>query len=124
MNNSFSIKKLVKSFSYAFSGLKAVIQSEQNFRVHLVAAFFALLLGIVLKVSGSELLVIVLCIAAVMATELVNTAIEKLCDFVSPEKRATIKIIKDLSAAAVLIVSAGALIAGLIIFIPRVLLLL
>ena len=103
-------------------GLSAAARTEQNMRVHIAAAMLAILLGIFLKVTATEWLVIVWCIGAVVGMELVNTAVEKLCDFVSPEKRPEIKLVKDLSAAAVLVISLAALIAGLIIFVPRILL--
>lgn len=96
------------------------MSSEQNLRIHLIAAFFAVLLAFLLNVSQTEFVVIIVCIAAVIGMELMNTAIERLCDFVAPERHPTIKIIKDASAAAVLVVAIGALVAGLIIFIPRV----
>ncbi|MCH5599113.1 diacylglycerol kinase [Niabella ginsengisoli] len=120
MNAPFSIKKLIKSFGYAFSGLKAAIRSEQNFRVHLFSACVAIALGVFLHISSMEFVIIIICIGIVMAAELMNTTIEKLCDFISPQYHERIKIIKDLAAAAVLLVAIAALIVGLIIFLPRI----
>ncbi|MGE9310351.1 diacylglycerol kinase family protein [Niabella sp. CJ426] len=111
---------MLKSFGYAVSGLIAVVKSEQNFRVHLVSAVLAIALGFGLGISGAEWGLIIACIAAVMGAETMNTAIEKLCDVVSPQYHDKIKTVKDLAAAAVLIVSIGALITGGIIFIPRI----
>ncbi|MGJ7033308.1 diacylglycerol kinase [Niabella hirudinis] len=68
-----------------------------------------------------EWLIIIICIVGVMGLELVNTAIEKVCDQVHAEKHPGIKYIKDVSAAAVLVVAAGAFVTGLVIFLPRLL---
>ena len=110
---------MLKSFGYAVSGLRAVVKSEQNFRVHLVSAVLAIALGLGLGISGAEWGLVIACIAAVMGAEAMNTAIEKLCDVVSPQYHDKIKTVKDLAAAAVLIISAGALVTGGIIFIPH-----
>lgn len=111
---------MLRSFGYAVSGLRTVARSEQNFRIHLLLAALAILLGWGLSISMLEWVLIIGCIAAVMGAETMNTAIEKLCDIVSPQYHDKIKVVKDLAAAAVLIVSIGALITGGIIFIPRI----
>jgi diacylglycerol kinase len=120
MSQRFSLKKMLKSFAYAMSGLRSVLRSEQNFRIHLLAAGLAILLGIALHITKIEWIWIVACISAVMGAEIMNTAIENLCDFVSPQYHEKIKVVKDLAAAAVLIVSLGALVTGCIIFLPRI----
>ena len=119
MDRPFSLKKLLRSLGYAVNGLKAAFRTEQNFRLHTMAALLAVLLSFFLKITAYEWLIIILCIVGVMALELVNTSIEKICDRISPEKHPQIKYIKDAAAAAVLIVAAGAFIAGLVIFLPR-----
>ncbi|MBZ4190424.1 diacylglycerol kinase [Niabella beijingensis] len=119
--SGFSVKKLVKGFGYAGSGLKAAFLSEQNFRVHVVAAVLVVLMGAVFDVHAFEWLILIICVVMVMGMELLNTAVEKLCDRIMPEKDPGIRYIKDVSAAAVLVVAIGAAAAGLIIFIPRLL---
>ncbi|WP_300598379.1 diacylglycerol kinase family protein [Niabella sp.] len=119
MRGLLSFKKLFRSFGYAARGLKAAFKTEQNFRVHTIAALLAILLACLFRVTGYEWALIVLCIIAVTGAELINTAIERICDLVQPEKDARVQYIKDVSAAAVLLVAAGALIIGLLIFIPR-----
>ncbi|MBO9620516.1 MAG: diacylglycerol kinase family protein [Niabella sp.] len=121
---SSSLKKILRSFQYAFNGMREVVRSELNFRIHLAAAVLIVLVCALLGVSKMEWLLIIACISIVMAMELINTAIEKLCDFVAPEKRPAIKIIKDLSAAAVLVAAIGALVVGLIIVLPKIIALL
>lgn len=66
-----------------------------------------------------EFIVVILCIAMVMAAEMINTAIEQICDRVTRERDAEIKTIKDISAGAVLITAIAAIVCGLIIFVPK-----
>ncbi|MBO9593323.1 MAG: diacylglycerol kinase family protein [Niabella sp.] len=120
MGHPFSLKKLLRSVGYAVSGLKTAFRSEQNFRIHAVAALTVVLLAFIFRVTVYEWGIIILCISAVTGAELINTAIEKICNLVHPQTDARVKQIKDISAAAVLLVAAGALIVGLLIFIPRV----
>lgn len=117
----FSVKARLKSFTYAFQGWKVLIGEEHNARIHLGAAIMAIIAGAILKISSLEWIIIVLAIALVFAAEAFNSAIEYLCNFVSPQYHELIKKIKDLSALAVLFIAAGALISGLIIFLPKIL---
>lgn len=120
MRRRVSLKKLLRSFGYAASGLKAAFRLEQNFRVHVVAALIVVLLAFVFRVTVYEWGLIILCISAVAGAELFNTSVEKICDLVYPETDPRVKHIKDISAAAVLLITAGAFIVGLLVFIPRV----
>jgi diacylglycerol kinase len=123
MNNSdkFSIRKRIKSFSYAFNGIINLIKSEHNARIQLIAMLFVVLLGILFKINISEWISIAIVVGLVFIAELFNTAIEKLSDIVSPEWNKKIGNIKDYSAAAVLISAIISLIVGCLIFIPRLL---
>ena len=118
-NNKFSISQRLKSFVYAFNGLKILLREEHNARIHLLVAMLAVVLGFVLEISQGEWLAVVLCIGLVMALELVNSAIENLADFVSPEKQELIKKTKDLAAGAVLSGAICAFVIGAIIFLPK-----
>lgn len=118
--NKFSIADRVKSFGYAFNGLKILISEEHNSRVHIFAAICAVVGGFLLRISLIEWTVIVFAIGLVFALELINSAIENICDFVSPQKHATIKKVKDMAAAAVLVGTCSSLIIGVIIFLPKV----
>jgi diacylglycerol kinase len=117
----FSIRKRLKSFEYAINGLKILIIEEHNSRIHLLAAFIALIAGFLLKISLTEWIAIIFSIGLVLTFEIINSSIENFADFISPEQHNVIKKIKDLSAAAVLISAITALIIGLIIFIPKIL---
>lgn len=111
----------MKSFQHAIRGLISAVRTEPNFRFHLVAAVITVAAGLLLHVSASEWLLLIFCIAMVTGFELFNTAIEELCNHVTPTEHPAIKQIKDLAAAAVLVVSIASLIVGLIIFLPKLL---
>ena len=107
------------AFGPAIKGLRISLRTERNVQLHLLAVAFAVILGFLLNISPLEWLIILLFFGLVLGLELINTAIEKLSDVVQPEKDDRIGIIKDTSAAAVLWASIMALIAGIIIFIPK-----
>lgn len=110
---------IFRSFGYAWKGIRSALRSERNFQFHLFTTLFVCLLGFILQLSTAEWVAIVLCIGLVLTAELLNTAIEKVVDLISPEWNEKAGCIKDIAAGAVLIASATALITGLIIFIPK-----
>lgn len=109
------------SFKFAFQGLLSLVKNEHNARIHLLATILAIVLGIVMKISVTEWALLTIVIGLVFISELFNTAIEKLADFVHPEWNDQIKKVKDYAAAAVFISAIIALVAGGLIFIPRIL---
>ena len=119
----FSIIKRLKSFTFALNGLKILILEEHNARIHLVAAILVIISGILLKISNAEWVAVTFSIGLVFALETINSAIENLADFVSPEKNDQIKKVKDLSAGPVFIGAITALFIGLIVFIPKLIML-
>ncbi|MBQ7792799.1 MAG: diacylglycerol kinase family protein [Clostridia bacterium] len=117
----FSIRKFVKSFSYAFFGICEVFHKEQNFKVHCLIGLVALLLGWFFHISATEWCFLIVVIALVLASEMVNTAIENLCDVAEPNQNEIIRVVKDISAGMVLICALGALGVGVVIFLPKLL---
>jgi diacylglycerol kinase (ATP) len=115
----FSIIARLNSFKYAFNGLKLFFQYDHNGRLHLFAALIAILFSWLLHISKLEWIAILMVITVVMVTEIINAAIEKLADVVSPEYHPKIKIVKDLAAGAVLMTAFLALAVGAMIFIPK-----
>lgn len=123
MNNKKNgFKKCLKSFGYAFTGLFELIKSEPNARIHLTATIFAVLAGFTLRITNAEWCIVSLAIALVWAAEAFNTVIEKLVDHIFPEYHETARVAKDISAGAVLVCAIAALICGLIIFLPKLVL--
>jgi diacylglycerol kinase len=117
-NRKFAI---LQSFGYAMAGLIKAFLLENNMKIHVLAAIVSVVLGVWLHISFLEWAMIVICIAMVISFELMNTAVEKICDRISKDIHPLTKFIKDVSAAAVLVVSIASLAAGLLIFIPKLL---
>lgn len=115
--------RLVRSFRYAGEGIAALFAHEANAKIHLCAAICVIIAGFVFRISSVEWCIISLCIGGVFMAEGFNTAIEKLCDKVSPERDPLIKVAKDVSAGAVLLFVFAAIACGLIIFLPKLTLL-
>lgn len=112
------------SVRFACEGIISFLKTEKNGQRQLLFGGLAISLGLFLSLSKTEWLAVCCCITAVIAAEMFNTAIEKLCDLVTTEIRPEIKLIKDVSAGAVLVVSLGAAMAGLLIFVPHLIALL
>jgi diacylglycerol kinase (ATP) len=119
----FKIGDRLKSFNYAFNGIRIMFANEHNAWIHLAATLLVIIAGIVLKISASEWVAVSIAIGLVFTAEAINTSIEKLSDFVSHEKQNPIKEVKDLAAAGVLISSITALVIGLFVFLPKILML-
>lgn len=117
----FSWKARLKSFSYAGDGFGALFRTEHNAWIHFTLTLAAGAAGFLLHISRVEWLVLVIAFGLVWMAEIFNTALEKVMDFLTEERHPQIKIIKDLSAAAVLTAALVAFIVGLLIFIPRIL---
>ena len=113
---------LFKSFGFAFEGLRAAIIRGRNFRIQVIAGLTAFILGLILKLSATEWLDLVIIITLVLILELVNTSIEALVDLVSPEIQEKAKLAKDVAAATVLVASIGSVIIGVLLFLPKLLL--
>ena len=114
----FSVKKQIKSFSYAFAGLKVLFKEEHNARIHAVATLLVVAAGILFRITAGEWIAVVLCIGMVISAEAVNSSIERCADFVKQERDDRKRDIKDLGAAAVLVCAIAAAVVGCIIFIP------
>lgn len=114
------MSRFLKSFGFAIKGLKQGFKTELNFRVHVVAAVLTFVAGWYFEVSLLEWLAIIICIGSVLAAELMNTAIEGLVNLVSPEFNPRAGLVKDVAAAAVLVVALMSLVVGLIIFVPKI----
>ncbi|MDB5244597.1 MAG: hypothetical protein JWN18_467 [Parcubacteria group bacterium] len=110
------IESIQKSFVYAFAGFRLAMAQELSFKIEIICAIVAIVLSELLELSGLEFAAIVLSITGVLAAELFNTALEELCDKFQPTHDPHIKKIKDLAAAAVLVISGGAVVIGLTIF--------
>ena len=122
MNNErFSIKKRIKSFRYAFAGLRVLFREEHNARIHAFAAICVVIAGFVFRISAYEWIAVTIVIGMVLSAEAINSSLERTADFVKAERDDRKRDIKDLGAAAVLLTAIAAAIVGLIIFLPKIL---
>ncbi len=109
---------LAESFQHALDGIKAAAQGR-NFRIQVAIAVLVIVLGVALHISVFEWLVVVFCIGAVLGGECINTAIEDMVDLSVKTFKPQAKRAKDVAAGAVLVLSLASLVAGLIIFVPK-----
>ena len=115
------IKYRILSFKYAFWGIETLFRETPNAVIQLVAAIAAILSGLFFHITNAEWLILILSIGGVLTMETINSALENLSDYASKkEMHPTIRKVKDLSAAAVLIMAIAALAIGLVIFLPRI----
>ncbi len=114
------MKKLLKSFKYAYQGIITAFKSEQNLKIHSFIALLVIILGFFLKLSYYEWLIIILSIGLVIMAELFNTAIETCVNLVTKKYNETAKKAKDVAAGAVLVMCLFVMIVGLIIFLPKI----
>lgn len=112
--------KLIKSFGYALKGINYCFKTQLNFRIHLLAIVVVVVAGFIFTITNTEWLFVLACCMAVLTAEMLNTAIEKLCDAVIKEQHPLIEIIKDTAAGAVLVSAAGSVMVAAIIFIPKI----
>lgn len=118
-NNGFTFRKRLRSFRYAFNGIRLLVTKEHNAWIHCFAAVCVVIAGILLEISKMEWIACVSMIGAVMAAEAINSAVEAMADFMSPQYSEAIKRTKDLAAGAVLLLAIAAAIVGGIVFFPK-----
>jgi len=117
-------QNLRSAFVNAFNGVRYVVTTQRNARIHLLITIIVILLGVFLHIAALEWIAIIFAIGFVWAAESMNTGIEKLTDLVSPDYHTLAKYAKDCAAAAVLFASLTSVAVGLIIFLPKILFLL
>lgn len=118
VSKSFSWTARIRSFGYALAGLRFLVRTQHNAWIHLAATIVVIAAGLVLQVSNADWRWLVVAIAAVWAAEAINTALEQLCDLVSPGYDIAIEHAKDVAAGAVLITAVGAAVIGVLVFWP------
>ncbi len=119
--NGSPIRQRMRSFRHAGRGLATMLASEPNARIHALAALVVVGAGFGFGISGQQWLAVVLSIGLVFTAEAMNTALEALCDVVSPEWHPSIERAKDVAAGAVLLAALTALAVATLVFGPRIL---
>jgi diacylglycerol kinase (ATP) len=118
-SKNFSVAARFHSMKYAISGISTMLKSEHNAWIHVTATLCTVALAFILDVNKYEWCFLILAIMTVWVAEALNTALEFLCDLVSPDFHPLIKKSKDIAAGAVLLSAIGAVAIALVIFIPR-----
>lgn len=113
------IRRFGRGFAYAWNGIRAAVQQERNFRFHLCAACYAFVAAWLAELSSVEWCLIVLCVAAVLGMELMNSAVERAVDKPDTTHWWSAGAAKDMAAGAVLVVAVGALAIGLLLIVPK-----
>ncbi len=122
MSENKYLQSRLKSFRIALEGIKYVLITQQNARVHAVITLAVFLFAFILRINRVELVSLLLAIGLVWTAEIFNTAMEVMVDVVSPEHSQGAKIIKDISAGAVLICAIISILVGILTFGPKLLL--
>lgn len=115
---AFSVAARTASFRHAFRGVLDTLRTQHNARIHAAFTVAVCAVGAWLELTRLEWSALVLAMAVVWAAELSNTALELLCDVVSPEAHPLVARAKDAAAGAVLIAAAGAAVVGLLVLGP------
>lgn len=121
MENKWKNPNFFQSLKNAVNGLVYIIKNGKNIKIQLVFAVLAIIAAIVLKITKIESFILILTIFFVLVSEFINTAIENLCDLYTTEYNEKIKIIKDIGAGAVTLSAIASICVGLIMFLPRIL---
>ena len=119
-DNTFFTGRL-KSVTYAFKGAVKLITTEHSVMVQFSLGILLTVAGFYFGISSTEWLFQTMAIGLVMSIEGLNTAVEKIADFIHPNYHERIGFIKDIAAGAVFFAAITAIIIGLIIYMPRIL---
>ena len=121
-NHSYKPKSKVhnwaNTFKHALTGCLWAFKTQKNFKVHLLLSTLALFLGFWLEISFERMLLIILAISWGLTIEMANTAIEQVVNWITQEYHPKAKIIKDVSAGMMLLLSFGLALLGALILLP------
>ena len=118
MSEKRYLKTRLQSIRYALDGIKYILETQQNARIHLLFTLAVFILGFLLGITRMEWIALALTVGLVWAAELFNTAVEVMVDWISPEKHIAAKICKDISAGSVLVTASISILVGILIFGP------
>ncbi len=114
------IKRRLKGIKYSLKGILILITTEDSIKAQFLIGFFVIVLGFVFNISSTEWMVQLIIIGLVLVAEALNTAVEKVADFIHPEFHNKIGIIKDVAAGAAGLAAIISIIIGCIIYIPKI----
>ncbi|WP_187478156.1 diacylglycerol kinase family protein [Amniculibacterium sp. G2-70] len=109
-----------KSILFAWKGLVYMVKSERNFKIEFLALLINVILIFLLDLNLVDAILILICCFTVLAAEMINTSVEKLCDFLHPTFHPKIGLIKDISAGAVFLLAILSVVVGVLVYLPYV----
>ena len=109
-------RTLLESFNFAVEGIIHVLRTQRNMRLHFLAAVAVLVAGLAIGISRLELIALLLAIAFVFITEMINSALEQAIDVATTSFDPLAKLAKDIAAGAVLIATVNAIAIGYLVF--------
>lgn len=113
-------RKFKDSFKNCIDGLRFININEDNFKREILLGIITLVLSYLLKIDKIEFIIIIIVIGLVLVSEIINTAIERLVDSVSPKYNKLAGEVKDIAASSVLLMCIFSLVVGVIIFVPKI----
>lgn len=116
-------RSVFRSFLHAFHGFATAFREEKNLKTHTIAGCIAFACALALSFSPLELSIVSVVISLVLASELLNSALERFSDIVKPRVSGYVENVKDIMAACVLVLSVNALLVGLFLFVPKIVIL-
>jgi diacylglycerol kinase len=111
-------RNIFESFRFAFSGLWYALRTQRNTRIHLIITAAVVVLGLFLELSYVQWAMVTLTIGFVLVSEMLNTVAETLVDLISPGYHPLAKIVKDVTAGAVLLAAIVSIVVGLLVLGP------
>ena len=105
-----------KSVYYAFKGLFWMLKTERNFQLEVLALVINLFLMVYFQLNSTDVVLIFIVCFLILIAEIINTAIEKICDFVEPNFNKKIGLIKDIAAGAVILATLLSIITGVLVY--------
>ncbi len=119
----YKTKSLIKSFKYAINGIIIGLKEEKNMKIHFLFVILVTTFGIVLKITKIEWIICIILYGLVISSELINTALEATVDLITDKYDEKAKIAKDTAAGAVLVLAIISAVIGVIIFFPKLIIL-
>ena len=113
-------KQWLKSAHYAGQGLLLLLKTERNFQIQAGVVVITTIMGFYFNITKIEWIFQFLCMGVVTGAEAINTAIEKLCDHITPEQHYQIKIVKNMAAGGVAVLTVFAFFIGILIYYPYI----
>ncbi|QAY66300.1 diacylglycerol kinase family protein [Paenibacillus protaetiae] len=114
------MRKFIRSLGYACSGIQYALRTQRHMRIHTAAAVIVIFLGLIARLTVTRWAILLLTIGSVISAEMMNTAVEQVVNLASPSLHPLAKRAKDVAAGAVLIVSAAAVVIGVIVLLPPI----